>query len=133
MYRATFNSSAFICHFNGNHSSKSGQFTSGDGDKDGVVDDHHNYARNKNKGMKGTGPAKPVAKSSASGSSNKSNSSAKTTTPRKRKKKSQSDLIYEAQMRRVDENIKYTKVGLKVTGAILGTIGALTLADFMRN
>lgn len=53
---------SYLIHFNGNHSSKNGQFVSGDGDKDGVIDDHHNYAKNKNKGMKGDGPAKPVAK-----------------------------------------------------------------------
>ena len=50
----------YLIHFNGNHSSKNGQFVSGDGDKDGVIDDHHNYARNKNKGMKGDKPAKPL-------------------------------------------------------------------------
>lgn len=37
----------YLIHFNGNHSSRNGQFVSGDGDKDGVIDDHHNYARNK--------------------------------------------------------------------------------------
>lgn len=51
-YKIVYNDN-YLMHFNGNHSSKNGQFVSGDGDKDGVVDDHHNYARNKNKGMKG--------------------------------------------------------------------------------
>lgn len=37
----------YLIHFNGNHSRKNGQFISGDGDNDGVVDDHHNYKRNK--------------------------------------------------------------------------------------
>ena len=37
----------YLIHFNGNHSSKNGQFVAGDGDKDGIVDDHHNYSRNK--------------------------------------------------------------------------------------
>lgn len=31
---------SYLIHFNGNHSSKNGQFISGDGDKDGIVDDH---------------------------------------------------------------------------------------------
>lgn len=53
---------SYLIHFNGNHSSKNGQFVSGDGDKDGVIDDHHNYARNKNKGTKGDKPGTPVAK-----------------------------------------------------------------------
>jgi len=37
----------YLVHFNHNHSRKNGQFTSGDGDGDGVVDDHHNYSKNK--------------------------------------------------------------------------------------
>lgn len=37
----------YLVHFNGNHSSKNGRFTNGDGDNDGIVDDHHNYSRNK--------------------------------------------------------------------------------------
>lgn len=37
----------YLIHFNKNHSKKNGQFDSGDGDGDGIRDDHHNYARNK--------------------------------------------------------------------------------------
>jgi hypothetical protein len=37
----------YLIHFNGNHSRKNGQFINGDGDNDGIVDDHHNYSRNK--------------------------------------------------------------------------------------
>jgi hypothetical protein len=37
----------YLIHFNKNHSSSSGQFISGDGDGDGVLDDHHNYEKNK--------------------------------------------------------------------------------------
>lgn len=37
----------YLIHFNKNHSPKNGQFTSGDGDSDGVRDDHHNYSKNK--------------------------------------------------------------------------------------
>lgn len=37
----------YLVHFNKNHSSKDGRFTSGDGDGDGIVNDHHNYAKNK--------------------------------------------------------------------------------------
>ena len=37
----------YLVHFNKNHSPKNGQFISGDGDGDGVTDDHHNYKTNK--------------------------------------------------------------------------------------
>ena len=37
----------YLVHFNGNHSSKNGQFINGDGDNDGIVDDHHHYSKNK--------------------------------------------------------------------------------------
>lgn len=39
--------SSYLIHFNRNHSSKDGKFVSGDGDGDGITDDHHNYAKNK--------------------------------------------------------------------------------------
>ena len=38
---------SYLIHFNKNHSSSTGQFISGDGDGDGVIDDHHNYKKNK--------------------------------------------------------------------------------------
>lgn len=38
---------SYLIHYNKNHSSKNGRFVSGDGDGDGILDDHHNYARNK--------------------------------------------------------------------------------------
>lgn len=37
----------YLIHFNQNHSRKNGQFINGDGDGDGIVDDHHNYSRNR--------------------------------------------------------------------------------------
>ena len=41
----------FLIHYNKNHAPKGskqgGQFVSGDGDGDGIVDDHHNYSKNK--------------------------------------------------------------------------------------
>lgn len=37
----------YLAHFNKNHSKANGQFTSGDGDSDGITDDHHNYKKNK--------------------------------------------------------------------------------------
>lgn len=37
----------YLIHFNGNHSRRNGQFINGDGDNDGIIDDHHNYSRNK--------------------------------------------------------------------------------------
>lgn len=41
-YISTFNGSGeYLAHFNKNHSSKNGQFTSGDGDGDGIVNDHN--------------------------------------------------------------------------------------------
>lgn len=36
----------YLIHFNQNHSSKNGQFTSGDGDGDGVRNDHANARKN---------------------------------------------------------------------------------------
>ena len=44
---------AYLIHYNKNHSPKNGQFTSGDGDADGVRDDHHNYSKNKVTSPKG--------------------------------------------------------------------------------
>lgn len=47
-YRYTFNGDHnYLIHFNKNHSKANGQFISGDGDDDGIIDDHHNYSRNK--------------------------------------------------------------------------------------
>lgn len=41
----------FLIHYNKNHAPKGskqgGQFVSGDGDGDGIVDDHHHYSKNK--------------------------------------------------------------------------------------
>lgn len=39
MYKVVINDN-YLCHFNQNHSKKNGQFTSGDGDGDGIVNDH---------------------------------------------------------------------------------------------
>lgn len=36
----------YLVHFNKNHSSKDGRFVSGDGDGDGVVNDHRNQTKN---------------------------------------------------------------------------------------
>lgn len=44
---------AYLIHYNKNHSPKNGQFISGDGDADGVRDDHHNYSKNKITNPKG--------------------------------------------------------------------------------
>lgn len=46
-YKAVNRSSQYLVHYNKNHSKTNGQFISGDGDSDGVVDDHHNYKKNK--------------------------------------------------------------------------------------
>ena len=35
----------YLVHFNKNHSKANGQFINGDGDGDGIIDDHHNYKR----------------------------------------------------------------------------------------
>jgi hypothetical protein len=37
----------YLIHFNKNHSSKNGRFVSGDGDGDGVINDHHNQSKNR--------------------------------------------------------------------------------------
>lgn len=39
MYKAVFNDN-YLCHYNKNHSKTNGQFTSGDGDGDGISNDH---------------------------------------------------------------------------------------------
>lgn len=58
----------YLIHFNKNHSSKTGQFTFGDGDGDNIRDDHHNYAKNKGdladapQGTVTSGQVKTVAK-----------------------------------------------------------------------
>lgn len=39
----------YLVHYNKNHSKTNGQFTSGDGDGDGIVDDHHNQSKFLNK------------------------------------------------------------------------------------
>lgn len=42
IYKAVITYSNELCHFNKNHSRQNGQFISGDGDGDGIVDDHKN-------------------------------------------------------------------------------------------
>jgi hypothetical protein len=41
---------AYLIHFNQNHSSKDGRFVSGDGDGDGIVNDHSSKKENKENG-----------------------------------------------------------------------------------
>lgn len=41
-YKAVINDPSYLCHYNKNHSKVNGQFTSGDGDGDGIVDDRRN-------------------------------------------------------------------------------------------
>lgn len=41
-YKAVINDPSYLCHFNKNHSKTNGQFTSGDGDGDGITNDHRN-------------------------------------------------------------------------------------------
>ena len=36
----------YLVHFNKLHSKKNGQFVSGDGDSDGIADEHHRYSKN---------------------------------------------------------------------------------------
>ena len=47
MYKAVINTTNddYIMHFNKNHSPHDGKFTTGDGDGDGVADDHHSGNR----------------------------------------------------------------------------------------
>ena len=40
---------SYLIHFNKNHSAKNGQFVSGDGDGDGIVDDHGNRLNGRKK------------------------------------------------------------------------------------
>ena len=53
---------SYLIHFNKNHSSKNGQFVSGDGDSDGVRDDHHNYSKNEVTSPDGKGVSKPLSR-----------------------------------------------------------------------
>lgn len=46
-YNYTFNNHNYLVHFNKNHSPKNGQFTFGDGDGDGIIDDHRNQKADK--------------------------------------------------------------------------------------
>lgn len=41
MYKAVINDN-YLCHYNKNHSKANGQFVSGDGDGDGIANDHAN-------------------------------------------------------------------------------------------
>ena len=50
MYKAIVNDN-YLCHYNQNHSKSNGQFISGDGDGDGIVNDH---ANRKKKGFSNT-------------------------------------------------------------------------------
>lgn len=45
MYQTNY--STYLVHFNKNHDSKNGQFTFGDGDADGISDDHSNQKKNR--------------------------------------------------------------------------------------
>jgi hypothetical protein len=57
---------AYLIHYNKNHSKANGQFVSGDGDGDGIIDDHHNYARNKKRGVATSTASKGHATSTTS-------------------------------------------------------------------
>lgn len=54
----------YLVHFNKNHSSKTGQFTYGDGDSDGQIDERHRYTKGdvKAKVAKATATVKVAAK-----------------------------------------------------------------------
>lgn len=49
VYKAVFNDNS-LYHYNKNHSSKNGQFVSGDGDGDGITDDHAHRSERKKSG-----------------------------------------------------------------------------------
>ena len=46
MYKAVINDN-YLCHYNKNHSKANGQFVSGDGDGDGISNDHANQNKKK--------------------------------------------------------------------------------------
>ena len=60
----------YLMHFNKNHSKANGQFISGDGDDDGIIDDHHNYSRNKRGATSGSNIKSTTAKSTSAKSTN---------------------------------------------------------------
>lgn len=45
MYKAVLSSDSYLIHYNKNHSKANGQFTSGDGDGDGIANDHANQRK----------------------------------------------------------------------------------------
>lgn len=57
----------YLIHVNNNHmpagSKKGGQFASGDGDNDGIVDDHHHYSKNKSDLNKSSNSKKTISES----------------------------------------------------------------------
>ena len=50
MYYAVKRDSNYLMHFNKNHSKANGQFTSGDGDGDGIANDHANQRKPQSSG-----------------------------------------------------------------------------------
>lgn len=51
MYKAVLTSDAYLIHYNKNHSKSNGQFTSGDGDGDGIANDHANQRKERSSGQ----------------------------------------------------------------------------------
>lgn len=119
MYKAVITTSNELRHFNKNHSRQNGQFISGDGDGDGIVDDHHS-------GKKSAVPRGieklPLAKTAER--------------PPKKSKLSKSSVFKTTALNGyMDDNGEidygaFTKSGVKKT---IGALGAIGVGHFLSN
>lgn len=121
MYKAVINTTNddYIMHFNKNHSPHDGKFTTGDGDGDGVADDHHSGKKDSSsKGYEKT----PLMRSKA--------------LPPKKSKLSKSSIFKTSAFNEYkDDNGKidygsYTKSGVKKS---IGALGAIGVGHFLSN
>lgn len=123
MYKATFNRSGeYLVHFNKNHSSKNGQFASGDGDGDGIADDHHNYAKNK-KGKTSGSDIKKSNTNQGTAKSGKKSITPKHVTKGKNYVKSRSGWT--------DPDLERDWKGIKAGYAIATAMGAIAIGTLL--
>ncbi|MBP5598010.1 MAG: hypothetical protein J6Y02_21760 [Pseudobutyrivibrio sp.] len=140
VYKAVITTNNELMHFNKNHSRHNGQFISGDGDGDGVTDDHH---RNKEKipeesGALGVNRRKEAKKNGGWHpiTNPYEHSSAAGKTPDRAKKLSKSSIFKSGSFAEfLDENGKvdnkaYTKSGVK---KLLGGVSAIAVGRFLQN
>lgn len=122
-YNYTFNDEHnYLVHFNKNHSTKNGQFVSGDGDGDGIIDDHHNQ-KSSNK--------KATTKATTTTGSSKSTKSKSANTAKTVKKTSEKDKY--PKLKGVPKDRIYTMPsGEKVVKPLGFKDGTYTIAGYTR-